>query len=53
MIVWNYRMSYENNLLGTDEMEQIPPALQNIIGVLLHLSLGLRPATHLGRRQTV
>jgi hypothetical protein len=42
MIVWNYRVSYENNLQGTDEMEQILRALQNIIGILLHLCLGLR-----------
>jgi hypothetical protein len=41
MIVWNYRVSYENNLQGTDEMEQILRALQNIIRILLHLCLGL------------
>ncbi len=42
MIVWNYRVSYENNLQGTDEIEQILRTLHNIFGLLLHLCLGLR-----------
>jgi len=42
MIVWNYRVSYENNLQGTDEIEQILRTFHNIFGLLLHLCLDLR-----------
>jgi len=35
MIVWNYRVSYENNLQGIDEIEQILRTFHNIFGLLL------------------
>jgi len=43
MIVWNYRVSYENNLQGTDEIEQILRTIAQYFRFIVTFMFGLTP----------